>query len=112
MKRNKFKGKSGKIYIKNNSSDDDKHYYSVYLNEPLTIQNWIGTTTKNAALSDTDMEPVKTTTEKIKVSTPDGEYLYNVDQFGDTDNMNVTDIILGFQEKYGFDNVKINRNVL
>lgn len=111
MKRNKFKGKSGKIYIKNNSSDDDKHYYSVYLNEPLTIQNWIGTTTKNAALSDTDMQPVKTT-EKIKVSTPDGEYLYKVDQFGDTDNMNITDIILGFQEKHGFENVKINRNVL
>lgn len=109
MKKTKFKGKSGNIYIKNNSSDNDKHYYSVYINEPLTIQNWIGTATKKAALSDTDIQPIQIT-ENIKVATPDGEYRYKVNQFGETDNnMNITDIILGFQEKHGFENVKINR---
>ena len=110
MKKTKFKGKSGKIYIRNNSSDN-KHFYSVYAVEPLTIQNWIGTTTKEAALSDTDIQPAQTI-EDIKVDTPDGRYVYKVDQFGDTDGMNITDIILGFQKKYGFDNVKINRDVL
>lgn len=109
MKKIKFKGKSGKIYIKNNSSDDDKHYYSVYIDEPLTIQNWIGTATREQALKDSDNKPTEVKNQ-IEIITPDNRYKYTVNQFGETDNkMEITDIILGLQERHGFENVKINR---
>jgi hypothetical protein len=108
MKKIKFRGKSGKIYIKNNSSSEN-HYYSVYSKEPLLLSNWIGTATREQALKDSDNKPIEVKNQ-IEIITPDNRYKYTVNRFGETDNkMDITDIILGLQERHGFENVKINR---
>ena len=111
MKR-EFKGKSGKLYIRNGSSDE-KHYFSVYSGSPYCLANWIGTVTRMQARHDCDIEPLQIL-QQLTLQTPEGRFAYAVNQFGEMeDGTDVTEIILQAQEKHGFENIKIEReNVL
>lgn len=105
--RKTLTGRSGRIYLRNNSSDK-KHYFTVYSKEPVSLSTFEGTVDKETAKLDCNFPP-EVIGHILSINTPEGVLIYNVNRLGLMDDgLDVTEVIIELQEKHGFNKIKIH----